>query len=148
MPLSSIAYSTELTPDRRLRRLVLGSGVCLLLLGLIVIAAMSISAVARLGLAIAWTLLAAHQLRGLARYYAGARKIVVHADGSATVGVGDHTWHAATILPGSIVLDRVAWLRIGIDGAPTGGELLAGNARENKEWRRLQVIWRHLGKPE
>ena len=146
--MSSIAYSTELRPDPRLRRLVLGSGIGLLVLGLIMIAAMSISTPARWGLALAWTLLATRQLWVLVRHYAGVRQIRIYADGSATIAAADDAWHAAAVLPGSVVLDRIAWLRIGIDGASPGAELLAGNARENKEWRRLQVIWRHLGKPE
>lgn len=114
-------------------------------LGLVVIAAMSIPPVQRLLVACAWLLLAGRQLRSALRHNATVTRIRVYADGSAAIADPGGCWRPATLAPGSIVLERVAWLRLDVPGASHGGELLAGNSRKNNDWRRLQMIWRHLG---
>ena len=54
-------------------------------------------------------------------------------------------WRTASLLSGSLVLPGVAWLRISVGTGPAYGELLTGNPRKNEDWRRLLVIWRHIG---
>ena len=117
----------------------------MLVLGLIVIAAMSTPPPVRALLAAAWLVLASRQLRALLRHNAMVRRIRVYADGSAEIADACGAWHPAKLRSGSVVLDRLAWLRLDAGDAPQAGELLAGNSRKSKEWRRLQMIWRHLG---
>jgi len=48
-----------------------------------------------------------------------------------------------------VLLRKVGWIRLSFE-LPTGrklilGELLRGDGRRGEDWRRLQVIWRHIG---
>jgi hypothetical protein len=47
-----------------------------------------------------------------------------------------------TVLSGSMVMSRVAWLRLEFGDGLQYGELLTGNPRRDEQWRRLQLIWR------
>ena len=143
--MSSPVFSTELTPEPGLRRVVLVSGVVMLVLGLVIVAAMSATVTVRVLIATAWLLLAYRQLLALVRHHALVHRIRVYADGSAEIAAADGAWRPATLSPGSVVLERLAWLRLDTGFVPQAGELLAGNARKNKDWRRLPMIWRHLG---
>lgn len=67
------------------------------------------------------------------------------AGGAVEVVGQDGGWRAATLQNGSVVLSEFAWLRIETCDGRKVVELLRGNCRKNKEWRRLQMIWRHLG---
>ena len=145
-PLSLAEFSTELHPEPLLRRIVLASGTVMLGAGLMVIAAMSATAAVRGLVALAWLLLACRQLWAQARHNALVRRIRIYADGSVEFAVAGGHWHPATLASGSIVLERLAWLRLDVGNAAPSGELLAGNSRKNKDWRRLQMIWRHLGR--
>ena len=49
----------------------------------------------------------------------------------------------ATLLPGSVLLPRLAWLIVRSNGR-VSVDLLRGGCRESAEWRRFQVICRHL----
>ena len=141
----SIEFSTELSPESRLRRLVVGSGVVLLALGLLVIAVMSTPPGIRVLIAIVWLVPTSRQLLRMLRHYAVVQRIRVYPDGSARIATADGAWQPASLGSGSVVLERVAWLRLDTGDGPAVGELLTGNSRKNKDWRRLQVIWRHLG---
>lgn len=143
--MSLTEFSTELTPEPGLRRVVVVSGVAMLALGLVVVAAMSVTLPVRACIAAVWLLLVSRQLRALFRHNAMVRGIRIYADGSAEIADAAGAWHPATLAPGSMVLERLAWLRLDTGAGPQAGELLAGNARKNKGWRRLQMIWRHMG---
>jgi hypothetical protein len=72
-------------------------------------------------------------------------RIRMHSDGRIELHDNDGHWQTATIGNGCIVLRKLAWLRL----QPTSGaryhELLRRNSLQSEQWRRLQVIWRHLG---
>jgi len=57
----------------------------------------------------------------------------------------DGNWHPARLLPGSMLLRRVGWIRWDDGCGRQYAELLRGRSRESDDWRRLQVIWRHIG---
>ncbi len=65
--------------------------------------------------------------------------------GSARLRGPDGCWFPATLVPGSIVLRRIAWLRFEAEDGRKFAELLRCKGVQNESWRRLQVIWRHLG---
>ena len=46
------------------------------------------------------------------------------------------------IMSGSIVLPRLAWLRLRFPDGLTCGEFLRGDPTVCKQWRRLQILWR------
>jgi hypothetical protein len=53
------------------------------------------------------------------------------------------------MLSGGVLLSELGWIRLSVvlpDGRKLVlGEFVRGNARESADWRRLQVIWRHIG---
>ena len=117
----------------------------MLAIGLAVIVFMSVSLTLRLVTGAGWLWLGSSQLFNAWRAFTLVCRIRLHADGSAEIGDPSGAWRCATLGRGSVVLERVAWLRFDVDGGSQIAELLTGNPRKNKDWRRLQVIWRHLG---
>ena len=96
---------------------------------------------ARLPLWVQWRLISsAHK-----RY----RSVRIHSDGTAQLLDNSGEWHSATLCKECIVLSTFAWLKLKPAQGGTYCELMRGgargNSRENQQWRRLQVIWRHLG---
>lgn len=49
------------------------------------------------------------------------------------------------LLSGSVVYQRIAWLRFRFADGHHYAELLAGDARHDERWHGLQLIW-HLGR--
>ncbi len=54
-------------------------------------------------------------------------------------------WQTAAIGNGCVVMRKLAWLRLKPATGARYHELLRRNSLESEQWRRLQVIWRHLG---
>ncbi|MDX1481905.1 MAG: hypothetical protein R3315_09530 [Woeseiaceae bacterium] len=145
MPKSSATYATELVPDPRLRIVVIVVAAAALGGGLLVIVTLPVAPGWRAGFGAAWCAVSAVRLAQLLRGFARCARLRLAADGSlAVIGAGGPPAQAR-LLPGSVVLSTCAWLRIGFDDGSASVELLAGNARGDHAWRRLQVIWRHLG---
>jgi len=142
---SSSTFLTELTPDPRLRLIVVLSGLVTTMLGLITIASLSSAVWLRLGAAVVWLSLSAWELLHIAKSYKHCRRIRLVADGSVAVQTPAGVWQQGRLRSGSVVLSGLAWLRIELANGDKIVELLRGNCRKNKQWRRLQVIWRHLG---
>ena len=67
------------------------------------------------------------------------------ADGGIRCRRGPGIWERLELLPGSVVTSGWAWLRLGEAGGPDYAELLRGDMRQSHDWRRFQVIWRHIG---
>lgn len=142
MPTSYPAYSATIRPDGRLRALVFASGSALIVAGAVAIMFLPVAPALRPLLAVGWITLAASRLVRLRRKTAPLRAYRLYADGSLdlmhTVGA-----RSGRLLPGSMLYERVGWLRVASGEGGAWGELIAGNCRKNKEWRRLQVIFRH-----
>ena len=141
----STAYSAELDPDRRLRQLVLASGTVLAALGLLLLLTMNLPAWLRAVASVAWSLASALEIVRLRRSYRRYQRFRFDASGSWQVRDTAGDWHAAELLTGSVLLQRLGWLRLRIAGGVTLVELCRGDARTNRDWRRLQVLWRHVG---
>lgn len=89
-----------------------------------------------------WTLLEAWQLwRSQCRY----RRLRLTVDGGLQVLDASGDWHPAELRPGSVLLRRLGWLRVRVAGRETFGELLRGDCDTDRDWRRAQVLWRHVG---
>jgi hypothetical protein len=143
--MSSPPYSTDLPTEPLLRRVVLWSGIVLLLVGVVVIAGLPLPGYWGLIAVGVWVAAGSRELLALAGAYRRYRALRIYSDGSIEVRREDASTASARLLPGSIVLPRLAWLRLRLEGGPTSGELLRGDTGENEAWRRLQVIWRHMG---
>ena len=138
-------FSAELRPDVVLRRLVLISGVVLGAMGALMIVAMSLPAAALVAGSAVWLAVCAREIRTLRRGFAHCRALRFKSDGTLWLLDADGAWRAARLAPGSIVLRRLAWIRCVTSQGCQCAELLRGNCRQSEDWRRLQVIWRHVG---
>ncbi len=140
MPTSSTRYSSEILPDSRLRLAVAASAsLCLLLapaLGAMLTPGWRVPAAASV------FALTAVELARLLRSQRAARRYRLYGDGAIEVVAADGGLSLASLASGSVLLPGVAWLRIRAAGGRAWGELIAGNPRKNKDWRRLCVILR------
>ena len=143
--MSSSAFSAEFIADRRLRCAVLLSGATLAALGLLVIMLLPVHFALRVTGAAAWAVSSGIELVGLRRAYSRYVGLRVGHDGAMHVQKRGGDWQAARLLPGSLLLRRTAWIRVQSEGGEVFAELLRGECRRSANWRRLHVIWRHIG---
>lgn len=143
--MSSAAYEAKLVPRRLLRLAVLSLASGATLAGAALILSLPVVHPLKASFCLLWLLAGALELqrfrRGMARIY----RISIQSDGSVEAVDGSEAKHRLQLLPGTVVLERVAWLRLRFEDGLRYGELMAGNAAENQHWRRLLVIWRHRG---
>ena len=143
--MSSNAYFAELRPDPLLRRLVQWSGVAAALVGVAVIAGLEAPLALRLSGGAAWTAIVGAQLRALRHGWSSCGALRVHADGAVTVLGPDGEWSPGRLERDGVLLRRWGWIRLRTGSGRPFAEPLRGACRESREWRRLQVIWRHIG---
>lgn len=115
------------------------------LAGVAVVSFLPLNAALRWAAAAGWLAYSLLELWRLARAYRIVTSLAVAADRSVELGLRDGNRLAARLEPGSLILPRLAWLRLETGCGLKYGELLRGNSRKNKDWRRLQVIRRHVG---
>ncbi len=99
----------------------------------------------RLAGCVLWLIFSGRELLIIVRAYQRINRIRIDCSGHVGLRNSSGEWQAARLATGSVVLDRFAWLRIEACDGRRSVELLRGITRKNEEWRRLQVIWRHLG---
>ncbi len=143
--MSSHTYSTELSPDPFLRRVVILCGIAAAVVGLATILALSMPPVWRAFAALVWLIMNGQELVLIAKGYKRCRRIRIGHGGDVELLGPDGSWMPATLVSGSVVLRKYAWLRFKTREGQRCAELVRAKSTQNKEWRRLQVIWRHLG---
>ena len=143
--MSSISYSTCLTPDPWLRITVLTSGRLLLAAGLVLILTLDVDTTIRGAGCLVWFVAGRFELARIERGFESCIAIRMSSEGEITVLNNDQEWLSGTLQTGSVVLRNFAWLRLQTADGENLIELLRGNARQSQNWRRLQVIWRHIG---
>ena len=131
--MSSNTYSACLTPDPWLRLVVLISGRLLIAASLVLVLTLPLAAVGRFEL---------QRLRRGQRY---CQAIRIFSDGGVEILDPAGDWVPGRLLSGSLVLQTIGWLRLTTDDGMSLVETVRGDARECEQWRRLQVIWRHIG---
>lgn len=146
--MSSNSYWSCLTPDPELRLVVDVAAQLLIAAGIAIVLTMSIGVLPRFGAALACLGLGCVELRRLRRGFRNCREIRLASDGGALLLDGDGNWVAASLRAGSLVLPRLAWLRLRTVSGELVTELIGGDCRAGQDWRRLQVIWRHIGSSE
>ena len=143
--MSSSTYSACLIPDSRLRRVVYRSGIGFSALGIALIWYLPQAHETLLLATLVWIVLHTWQLRRLRLGWRNCRAIRVLPGPAFEVESRKGDWLPAEIKSGSFVIGRVAWLRLTTDEAAEIAELLLRSPRRCNNWRRLQVIWRHIG---
>ena len=143
--MSSNAYSASLTPDPWLRIVVLTSGRLLIAAGLVLILTFDLDAAIRAVGCLVWVAAGRFELANLQRGYGHCHLIRFDSGGAVTVLNSEQEWIPATLQTGSVLLRNLGWLRLQSASGQYFLELVRGNARQSPDWRRLQVIWRHIG---
>ncbi len=140
--MSSTAYEAELVPDNRIRAGLLAFACGAAIAGLLLLFLLPVPLPLKAALGSCWLLAAAAEIVSLRRSVQRIYRIRIRPDGRVLAVGRAGALHALALLPGSVVLDRLAWLRLRFADGRRGGELLAGDAAENEQWRRFLVIWR------
>ena len=144
---SSARFETNLTPEPRLRRLVLLCGFLAALTGTLIISFMPIYWALRIPLALVFIGESCRELRRLNRGAARLQQLRLDAAGNVLgLGPGGQVEPLA-LLSGSIVLEKLAWLRVRFADGLEHGELFRPNPGTDPEWQHLQLIWRHRRTP-
>jgi len=140
--MSSTEFSAELRPDKRLRRLVILSGAIAAIAGFSLIMHMPTGVLLRLTLALVWLIWCSVETGVLARSWAEVSRIGINQLGE--VWVTDIAGHrlSVSLLRGSIVTRRFAWLRLCFEDGRKYAEFVSGNAVEDNQWHRFQLIWK------
>lgn len=143
--MSSTGYCAEIRPEPFLRRVVFASGIVLAAAGIPLLIILPLDLAETLFACHAWCAWCAWELIGLRRGQRACHALRIASDGTVSVQGPGGQWKSGRLLPGSILLRHVGWLRISIGTGRAGGELVRGHCREGQDWRRLQVIWQHVG---
>jgi len=143
--MSSSRYCSTIHPDQRLRLAVLGLGALLLAFGTWTIAGLPLALYWRSPLLLTWVAMAGAEIALLSRAYRLHSCYRIYADGTIEMTTAGSGRRLGAFAAGSVVLPGIAWLRIRPVVGRAWGELIVGNSRKNKEWRRLQVICRLVG---
>jgi len=142
---SSNVFSIELQTDPVLRCTVLLTGALATILGIMMILTLPMNLAMALAASLLWSVISMRELLLMCKAYSRYRRLRLDSAGKVALISDSGDSQAATLLAGSVVLGRLAWLRIESSDGLRFAELMCGNGRENKQWRLLQVIWRHFG---
>lgn len=140
--MSSSAYEAELVPDDRLRAGLIACACGAILAGLLLVLMLPVMPAFKAALSACWLLAGIVELAALRRSMSRIYRIRIRADGRVLAVGRSGNLQALLLLPGSVVVDRFAWLRLRFDDGLCSGELVTGDGAENEQWRRLLVIWR------
>lgn len=140
--MSSTLSEARLVPEPCLRKLVLGSAGLLLFCGALLIIAMPLAPFLRALLLLLWMLDGARELMRFVRGRRRVAELVVTEQGTITGTDADGRAYDLTLLSGSLVLSRIAWLRLRFADKCQYGELIRATADKERQWHALQVIWR------
>jgi hypothetical protein len=113
--------------------------------GIGAIAGLPIEAYGRIFAIVLWTAVSVRDLWVVASGFRRCSRIRIEHTGKLYVDSADNCCSAATLSAGSIVLWQFAWLRFCAEDGRRHVELIRRKTAQRKEWRRLQVIWRHIG---
>jgi len=117
-----------------------------LLLGATIILSLPVNAPLRTVGVFCWCLTAGVEMLQISILHKRYSRVRVFADGRVELRDSDGCWKPGSIGRGSVVLPKVAWLDLRLVGGGRYRALLRGDASESEQWRRLQVIGRHLGR--
>jgi len=92
-----------------------------------------------------WSLISVRELRALRCAWAGCVALRITANGDVGVLGPNLEWRSAQLVSGSILLRKAGWIRLKTGSGRVFAELVRAGGQRGRDWRRLQVIWRHIG---
>jgi len=123
----------------------LTSGRLLVAAGLVLILVLAIDVPLRALGCLFWASIGWFELRRLQLGFDSCHGIRINSNGEIMILDMDREWVPGTLQTGSVLLRRLGWLRLQGSSGQLFLELIRGDARQSQDWRRLQVIWRHIG---
>ncbi|MDX1506771.1 MAG: hypothetical protein R3358_00735 [Woeseiaceae bacterium] len=123
---------------------MLGSGAALLVAGVVVLTVLPLSRPLAVAGSVAWIFRVSRELAALWRVYGRLVGYRLFAGGDITVYTDAGPGLDGRVAPGTLVTRRWAWLRVVTSDGRAWAELVAGDAAGSQQWRRFQVIFRHL----
>ena len=126
---------------------MLGSGALSGILGLAAIATIDAAYAAGAWLSAAWLIFCGVDSGLRWRQFRRVRRLRLDADLGLQLEVRGLGWRSARILDGTAVLGDIVWLRYRECGGRKGAELLFGERRVCRGWRRFTVILRLAERP-
>lgn len=142
--MSLVLLETRLVPDPRLRRLVLLAGCVLLVIGLLLIICLPLDLAWRGAIGAVWVCDVCREMAGLRAFSARIHSLRLDQTGRI-VADGPKGGEELTLLNGSMVMPRIAWLRLRFADNCRGAELFLGDMGRDPQWQRFQLIWRQSG---
>ena len=121
------------------------SGRLLIAAGLTLILILSVDVLLRALGCLFWVAIGWFELRRLQLGFDSCNGIRIDSNGEIAILNNDQEWVPGTLQSGSVLLRRLGWLRLQSSNGQIFLELIRGDARQSQDWRRLQVIWRHIG---
>jgi hypothetical protein len=128
-----------------LRRVVIVVGIGAAAGGAVTIACLPLDGAWRAVLLLVWALMCSRDLWVVATGHRHCTGIRIEHTGNMLVYKHGNGCCTAAISAGSVVLQQIAWLRFQAEDGRRHVELIRRKTAQNKDWRRFQVIWRHLG---
>ena len=114
-----------------------------MLAGLAIILTLPLAPLLRVLLACTWLAENIRECRRQIRGAARVRRITLDTSGNIGCTAPDGRSLSLTLRSGSVVLSRLALLRVQFADGSDYVELLRGDPAADLEWQRLQLIWRH-----
>jgi hypothetical protein len=128
-----------------LRKIVLLAGALHGVAGSLLIVSLPMSTVLRVLGVILWSLTTLRELFELRGAWSRCIGLKFVANGEVGVLDFDNEWHPAQLVSGSILLRSMGWLRLKTATGNVFAELVRAKHQPPRDWRHLQVIWRHIG---
>ena len=139
--MSSTPFAVEIGVDRRLRQLVLGSGILLGLAGAVVILTMNLAWQWRLSIFALWVADCLWTCRRHVLTRGRCDAIRLDATGRVYARQPGGRLLAIELLSGSLVTAHFAWLRFGFADGSRRDELWLACRESAVAWHRLQLLW-------
>lgn len=140
----SSRYCARIRADAAARRCVLASAVMLASAGSLLLLQLPVAWPLRMLAGFACWTLSGLELWRTWRRYRSVAAFRLHADGSVDIEAPDGRCRAGEIAPGTVSLTNLAWFRCRGANGRAYAELIVRNTQERDDWRRFQVICRHV----
>jgi hypothetical protein len=142
--MSLVLLETRLVPDPRLRLLVQLAGWVLLVIGLMLVICLPLGPAWRGVIGVAWVCDVCRELFNLRTFSTRLHSVRLDQTGHI-VADGPDGEDELTLLSGSLVMPRIAWLRLRFADNCRGAELFRGDMDKDPQWQQFQLIWRQSG---
>lgn len=143
--MSPRVFVAELKPDKGLRKWLVTSVLVAVVAGVWTISNLPIAPELRWLGSVGWVLAVGVRSGLIIRSQSRYCQLNFHSDGSVLLLDLAGRWHSASWSRNSVILSNLAWIDLTMSSGRRFSGLFCGNSRESEQWRRLQVIWRHMG---